>query len=333
MEDQTWKILQGDCREVLKTLPEESINCVVTSPPYWGLRDYGVDGQLGLEEDPFTYVENLVQVFREVRRALRKDGVVFLNLGDSFAANRSYQVSPTKWDSLPQGQASQIPVGLKPKDLIGIPWRVAFALQADGWWLRSDIIWHKLAPMPESAHDRPTRAHEYVFLLAKAEHYYYNAEAIKEPASDPGRGGVSRDEPEGTRPPGSGPRRLNRDDFRERGRNKRDVWSLTTESYPGDHFAVMPTALVEPCVLAGCPPDGTVLDPFAGVGTTLLVATSLGRRSIGIELNPKSIEDATLRLQGGRRIHAPNRHTGVAPLLDLLPDEPIKTDPSDPSQK
>jgi DNA modification methylase len=175
-------LYQGDCVSTLCNLPDESVHCCVTSPPYFGLRDYGVDGQIGLEQTPEHFVERLVEVFREVRRVLRDDGTLWLNLGDSYAANRSYQVSPTKWDGLDFGKsnASKVPDGLKPKDLIGIPWRVAFALQADGWYLRQDIIWHKPNPMPESVKDRCTKAHEYIFLLSKSPKYFYDSEAVKE---------------------------------------------------------------------------------------------------------------------------------------------------------
>jgi DNA modification methylase len=306
------RIIQGDCIEGLRTLPDASVHCCVTSPPYWGLRDYGHDGQIGLESTPEAYVARMVEVFREVRRVLREDGTLWLNLGDSYAANRTYQVTPTKWASLTQGQPAKVPDGLKPKDLVGIPWRVAFALQADGWWLRQDIIWHKPNPMPESVRDRCTKAHEYVFLLTKSERYFYDAEAISEKAKDPTgfkyqggwaemqkhvepelrvRSGNCRTET------GSVPHFASGHGDR---RNRRSVWTVTTKPYKGAHFATMPPALVEPCILAGCPEGGTVLDPFAGSGTTLAVAAELGRNGIGCELNPEYIELAEQRIAKSR---------------------------------
>jgi DNA modification methylase len=259
--------LYGDCRETLKELPEQSINTCITSPPYWGLRDYGTGGQLGLEDTPEDFVENLVKVFREVKRVLRDDGTVWLNLGDSYYNYRpgkgqaliKQTVSNTNQD-LPQEvarRANKID-GLKEKDLVGIPWRVAFALQADGWYLRQDIIWHKPNPMPESVQDRCTKSHEYIFLLSKNPKYYFDNEAIKEDA-----------EPEK--------------------RNKRSVWTITTKPFKGAHFAVFPPDLIEPCILAGCPKDGVVLDPFMGSGTTGMVAQQLGRKWIGCELNAEYI--------------------------------------------
>lgn len=284
--------LQGDCREVLKTLPADSVNCVVTSPPYFGLRDYGVDGQIGLEETPAEYVAALVEVFREVKRVLRADGTVWLNLGDSYAANRGYQVTPTKHKSLDFGRAnaSKIPEGLKPKDLIGIPWRVAFALQDDGWYLRSDIIWHKPNPMPESVTDRPTKSHEYIFLLTRSSKYYYDADAIREPLAEVtladkrlGASGTGRDRysSDGLASCPSGFTGANMN-----GRNKRTVWTVATQPFSGSHFATFPEKLIEPCILAGCPAGGTVLDPFGGSGTTAKVAIKHGRNAILIELNP-----------------------------------------------
>ena len=275
-------IYQGDALEVLRGLPSESVHCCITSPPYWGLRDYGVEGQIGLKQTLQEYVEALVEVFREVRRVLRLDGTLWLNLGDSYAGS---------W-----GSAS----GLKPKDLVGVPWRVAFALQADGWYLRSDIIWHKPNSMPESVTDRPTKAHEYIFLLAKSRRYYYDAEAIKEP--------LARPEELLRKTPAVFGGRNKHDGYRTRkhsgneyvgtytGRNKRSVWTVPTKPFPEAHFAVYPPALITPCILAGCPVGGTVLDPFAGSGTTLLVATQHHRKSIGIELNPEYIEIAKRRL-------------------------------------
>jgi DNA modification methylase len=300
-------IRQGDVLAKLAELPEESVHCVVTSPPYYGLRDYGVEGQIGLERDPQQYVSTLVNVFREVRRVLRKDGTLWVNIGDTYAANRSYQVPSTKGGpkhAPAQGfkdSGMRVPEGLKPKDLIGIPWRLAFALQADGWYLRSDIIWHKPNAMPTSAKDRPTTAHEYVFLLTKNEHYYYNAAAISEPATHAGKvvtlGEKSFSKRQalgmGVAPSGN----ALKDTYTvPETRNKRSVWSINTQPYKGAHAAVFPEALVEPCVLAGSPESGTVLDPFMGSGTTGVVALRHTRNFIGVELNPESISLARQRL-------------------------------------
>jgi len=307
-----WEIKQGDAIEVLKTIPDQSINTCITSPPYWGLRDYGVDGQLGIEETPEEYVAKMVEVFREVKRVLRNDGTLWLNLGDSYYNYRpgkgqalvKQTVSKTKQD-LPDTcpRRGNKLVGLKEKDLVGIPWMVAFALRADGWYLRSDIIWHKPNPMPESVTDRPTKAHEYIFLLSKSPKYYYDYEAIKEPVTSKQspqavsfkRKGSKREQPI----PGQayGTHRPNRKDTPLRPtRNKRSVWTVPTQPFPEAHFAVYPPALITPCILAGCPVGGTVLDPFAGSGTTLLVATQHHRKSIGIELNPEYVEIAKRRL-------------------------------------
>lgn len=285
-EDDPIAILQGDCLDVLRTLPDECVNCVVTSPPYWGLRDYGVTGQLGLEPTPEEYVANMVNVFREVRRVLRSDGVVFLNLGDSYC-------NESTCDAL-----------LKPKDLVGIPWRVAFALQADGWWLRQDIIWAKPNSMPESVTDRCTKAHEYVFLLAKSARYWYDLEAIREPLKD----GADHDRrrayvgaeygvsSKGEQAPAT-PGRMRPMMSNPAGRNRRSVWTIATQPYPGAHFATFPPALIEPMILAGCPKGGIVLDPFAGSGTTMEVAVKNRRLGIGIELNPDYIALANKRLR------------------------------------
>jgi DNA modification methylase len=256
----------GDCRAVLATMEPESVHTVVTSPPYWGLRSYGIGtdhGELGLESNPDQYVSNMVAVFREVRRVLRPDGTLWLNLGDSYAAS-----SNTGGTNSIQGSAKRvgamtskghgIPTGLKPKDLVGIPWRVAFALQADGWYLRSDIIWSKPNPMPESVTDRPTKAHEYLFLLAKSERYYFDADAVREDFADErmGNPGIYRSKHEGAksttlRNDGD---RIGKgwDKGEERGgRNIRSVWTIATQPYPGAHFATFPPKLVEPCILAG----------------------------------------------------------------------------------
>ncbi len=290
--------MYGDCRETLKELPEQSINTCITSPPYWGLRDYGTGGQLGLEDTPEEFVENLVKVFREVKRVLRDDGTVWLNLGDSYYNYRpgkgqsliKQTVSNTNQD-LPQEvarRANKID-GLKEKDLVGIPWRVAFALQADGWYLRQDIIWNKPNPMPESVQDRCTKSHEYIFLLSKNPKYYFDNEAIKEDAeTDP----VKRDNMgEGYQADYAKGKRFSEGErvWGYTKKNKRSVWTITTKPFKGAHFAVFPPDLIEPCILAGCPKDGVVLDPFMGSGTTGMVAQQLGRKWIGCELNAEYI--------------------------------------------
>lgn len=338
------RIIQGDALTVLKSMPDEIVNCVVTSPPYWGLRDYGVIGQLGLEPTPDEYVDKMVLIFREVRRVLRDDGTLWLNMGDSYSAgtrdynsfrrDRGHVCPPRPFP----------PPGLKPKNLVGIPWRIAFALQADGWYLRQDIIWHKPNPMPEAVKDRPTKSHEYLLLFSKSRKYYYDNEAIMEPVTgnahprghginpkskvpsgwDTGPGG--HDKKVGRYPrhkqnesysaaiSGSGKDRVpdgpvihgnkpGRDDggqacndSEQLYRNKRSVWTIPTQASPEAHFATFPEALVEPCILAGSPADGVVLDPFMGSGTVALVARRLSCKYLGIELNPEYIELAARRL-------------------------------------
>lgn len=287
-----YEIYQGDCLEVLRTLPDESIHCCVTSPPYWGLRDYGCDGQIGLEKTPEEYVSKMVEVFREVKRVLRDDGTLWLNLGDSYngsgGAGGDYSKGGLK-EGQPKYPGRKVAT-LKPKDLVGIPWMVAFALRADGWYLRQDIIWHKPNPMPESVKDRCTKAHEYIFLLTKSAQYYYDNEAIKEKAVSGTDVGILRSKKQATCNHPSILKRQKEDiDSRTAGdgnRNKRSVWTITTKPFKEAHFAVFPPELPEICIKAGCPEGGTVLDPFAGAGTTLYVAEQLGRNSIGIELNP-----------------------------------------------
>jgi DNA modification methylase len=356
-----WRVIQGDTRDGLRSMPERSVHTCVTSPPYWGLRDYGtsqwdggdaacdhkdarqtrgnipgtkqatqnngeggasfrnkcgkcgarrIDQQIGLEQTPDAYVAAMVEVFREVRRVLRDDGTVWCNLGDSYAqsgmggnpAESEFRKQATNAGSLIHGRKP--PPGLKPKDIIGIPWRVAFALQADGWYLRQDIIWAKPNPMPESVTDRCTKSHEYLFLLAKNARYYYDAAAIAEDsirAGDVPMGGraerneadprVSFYRPEnGSRPVAET-------------RNRRSVWTIATQPFPEAHFATFPEALVEPCIKAGSPVGGLVLDPFSGSGTTGVVALKQGRSYVGMELNPEYVQMSMRRL------------ADVAPLL------------------
>lgn len=305
-----YKILEGDCIESLKTLDDESVNCCVTSPPYWGLRDYGESDQLGLEETPEEYVANMVKVFSEVKRVLTKDGTLWLNLGDSYAGSGkgrnpdgSVHVSAliAKQGSsagtiMGNVHSGLVPEGLKPKDLVGIPWRVAFALQADGWYLRQDIIWHKPNPMPESVTDRCTKSHEYIFLLSKSSKYYYDHEAVKEKCSEANIEDFKRRKTLNNKGKGKGTYDEARpdlcrgrdaympDDFM---RNKRSVWTVNTRPYPEAHFATYPTKLIRPCIKAGCPKGGVVLDPFGGSGTTAEVANELHRDAILCELNPE----------------------------------------------
>ena len=298
----TFRLIPGDCLAGLATLPDASVHCCVTSPPYWGLRDYGVDGQLGLEPTPGEYVAKMVAVFREVKRVLRDDGTLWLNLGDSFFSTTKGSGGPdssstlvgTKAEHNGQRMESRMlsagDTGVKPKDLVGIPWRVAFALQADGWYLRSDIVWAKPNPMPESVTDRPTKAHEYVFLLSKSARYWYDAGAIQGPSngswnSAVGFGGDTKKSAGDPRLRTQGAGTFHADEEKS-GRNARSVWTIATQPFSGAHFATMPPALAERCIKAGCPEGGTVLDPFGGAGTTGLVADRLGRNAILIELNP-----------------------------------------------
>lgn len=380
----SWEIRQGDCLELLRAMPGGIVQTVVTSPPYWGLRDYGDEGQLGLEPTPDEYVQNLVNVFREVRRVLRDDGTVWLNLGDSYASGgRDWYDGGDHVNGRGRGHGSRpdTPTGLKAKDLVGIPWRVAFALQADGWWLRSDIVWSKPNPMPESVTDRPTRSHEYLFLLSKSARYYYDADAVREEHefsswsakgdlagttlkgqhSTPPKGGENGDRMDAGTMQGAS--------YHPAGRNKRSVWTVATQPYSEAHFATFPPKLVEPCILAGSAPKACgecgapwkrvveverpepaalrpkdprthlghspkstinqsnwhddrnpkrgsktlgwqptcshsddsghsiVLDPFAGSGTTGMVALRHNRSFIGLELNPEYVEMARWRIR------------------------------------
>lgn len=376
------RIITGDCRDVLRTLPDRSIHCVVTSPPYFGLRDYGVDGQIGLEPTPSEFVAEIVAVFRELRRVLRDDGTLWLNLGDSYSGGGGFSPdTPSNLGGAKQTtQSSRLykgrsPThGLKPKDLIGIPWRVAFALQDDGWYLRQDIIWSKPNPMPESVTDRCTKAHEYLFLLSKSQRYHFDAEAIAERVAEASIARLAQDvegQVGSTRVPGKTngamkavgrPQALRAAELaRERGltqahidairssgiadagkalvtttgagrntdeikrlaaeakqalggyyreflmsgtRNKRSVWEVATMPFKEAHFATFPPALVEPCILAGCPKNGTVLDPFGGAGTTGLVADRLQRDAILIELNPIYAGLARRRITGDAPLFA-----------------------------
>jgi DNA modification methylase len=356
-------LFHGDCLAVLRELPDQSINCCVTSPPYWGLRDYGVEGQIGLEQTPEEYVQRMVEVFREVRRVLRGDGTLWLNLGDSYAGSGKGRMADGSHSEGGKqatntgaviGQLHKADAdGLKPKDLIGIPWRVAFALQADGWYLRQDIIWSKPNPMPESVRDRCTKAHEYIFLLSKQGRYCYDADAIAEPLTESSVARLSQDiehQQGSMRVPGktNGTTKAvsRRDTFdrngpvsehvipgqgyaqhRQRGsgnlerkygedrdrpgshlgasipwegqtRNKRDVWTVATRPFSEAHFATFPLELIEPCILAGCPKGGTVLDPFFGSGTTGLCCQMNGRLWAGIELNEKYCGLSIKRVNG-----------------------------------
>lgn len=262
------EIIVGDSRKVLADLPGNTYHCLITSPPYWGLRDYGIEGQIGAEMEMEQYISDLVSVFREVKRVLRDDGTVWLNIGDSYTSgNRGWRQADSKNPARGMKYRPPNPKGLKDKELIGIPWRLAFALQTDGWYLRSDIIWYKPNCQPESVKDRPTRSHEHLFLLTKSENYYYDHETVKEPTSEPG----------------------NR-------RQRRDVWAINTEASKEAHFAMFPPALVKICMEAGSPKGGYVLDPFFGAGTVGLVALELDRHFLGVELKAEYAEIARKRM-------------------------------------
>lgn len=308
-------ILIGDVKDKLKELPDKSVNCVVTSPPYWGLRDYGNEGQLGLEKTPQEYVERMVNVFREVRRVLSDDGTLWLNIGDTYKPNGKGAMKAgfneryfgKKFESDKQSaeenhlDRSAFKADVKEKELVGIPWRLAFALSDDGWYLRQDIIWAKPNVMPESVRDRCTKSHEYLFLMTKSPKYYYDHIAIKEPVSEVSlkrsKSGWKTNRPSAkTSPDGINVEKMGERFVNPTGRNKRDVWFIPTASFKGAHFAVMPERLVEPCVLAGCPEGGVVLDPFFGSGTVGVVAKRNNRNYIGIELNPDYAKIAQDRL-------------------------------------
>ena len=322
-------IINGNSLEVLKSLPDNSIDCCVTSPPYYALRDYGCDGQIGLEETPEKYIESLCDVFSEVRRVLTPEGTLWLNIGDSYNGNKvgNTEVAKNKKVSESNDFHKKLWGGAKPKDLIGIPWMLAFALRSQGWYLRQDIIWHKPNPMPESVTDRCTKSHEYIFLMSKSQKYYFDYEAIQEPCADQSRtnyacgnrtNGINKDRNDndfGERSKNWKPRTKNcqydgqkPNSFhlsRENGepdkeyyvRNKRDVWSVNVKPCSEAHFATYPFELIKPCILAGCPENGIVLDPFMGSGTTAIVARSLNRNYLGVELNPEYIKIAHKRLE------------------------------------
>jgi DNA modification methylase len=353
-QDEAITIFHGNSLDVLKELPSESVHCCVTSPPYWGLRDYGCNGQLGLEKTPAEYIANMVEIFRMVRELLTDDGTLWLNIGDSYASGKGTCFNPGGGCSsigkdrkeagahpLDRGNKSDLEaVGLKPKDLVGIPWMVAFALRADGWYLRQDIIWSKPNPMPESVTDRCTKSHEYIFLLSKSPRYYYDQEAIKEPIKDtsvarliqdvesqagservPGKTngnmkavkfGGNKQCPDtrlqsgkewhplcaGGSPASQGHSGYFNVDGTARGgimANKKSVWTVTTKGYKEAHFATFPPELIIPCIKAGCPEGGIVLDPFFGSGTTGEVCRKLSRKCIGIELNEAYIEDLAIK--------------------------------------
>ena len=262
-------VFQGDAEVLLKQFPSNFFRCCITSPPYWGLRDYGTEGQIGAEEEPSDYICHLVAVFEQVYRVLTEDGTLWLNIGDSYTSgNRGYRAPDKKNPVRAMSYRAKTPDGLKPKDLIGIPWRLAFALQKADWYLRSDIIWEKPNCMPESVKDRPTRAHEYVFLFSKSLKYYYDYESVREPS----------------------------------GRNRRTIWSIPTDPFPGAHFATFPQKLVEPCILAGSQPDDWVLDPFFGSGTVGVVCEQQHRNYVGIELNPEYVNIAVERVRRTERL-------------------------------
>jgi len=295
------RILSGDCRETMKTLEARSVHTCVTSPPYWGLRDYGIDGQIGKEPSPKEFVSTLVEVFEQVKRVLRDDGTLWLNLGDTYAtgttAGRQQSKNPGVGANNEEAQNSVgrvgTPAGMKTKDLIGIPWMVAFALRDAGWYLRQDIIWAKPNPMPESVTDRCTKSHEHIFLLSKSQKYYFDHEAIKEPStmhqSDWNEDGTQKRDSKVRGDFAGKNTESGKEGFRaiSETRNKRDVWTVPTLPYPGAHFATFPPALIKPCIQAGSPAGGIVLDPFGGAGTTGLVADRLGRDAILCELNPE----------------------------------------------
>lgn len=261
-------IFEGDAQTILRKLKDQSVRCAVTSPPYWGLRSYGIAEQIGLENSLTQFINKLVAVFTEAKRVLTDDGTLWLNIGDSYASgNRGYRAPDRKNPARAMNVRPNTPEGLKPKDLIGVPWRLAFALQESGWYLRNDIIWHKPNAMPESVKDRPARSHEYIFMFTKSEQYFYDWQTSREPAEN---GGL---------------------------RNRRSVWAVNTKPFAGAHFATFPPELIRPCILASTKPGDFVLDPFFGTGTVGVASHAAGRRYIGIELNPEYIILACRRLR------------------------------------
>lgn len=306
------KIYHGNCLEVLKDFENNSINCCITSPPYYGLRDYGVEGQLGNEDTPVEYVNKLVNIFSEVKRVLKDDGTLWINIGDSYSVSGkgsarypdsikgSKQATNKGTVNVPKMKIGYVGGDIKPKDLIGIPWMLAFALRADGWYLRQDIIWAKGNPMPESVKDRCTKSHEYIFLMTKSRKYYFDNVSIKEPCVSKQPAGNKKNMNQGRigkegwsfNPENSIPKE---------GRNKRDVWTVNTKPCKEAHFATFPDTLIEPCVLAGCPEAGIILDPFMGSGTTGMVAKRYNRNYVGIELNSEYIEIAENRIKNSNK--------------------------------
>ncbi|MBN2604556.1 MAG: site-specific DNA-methyltransferase [Bacilli bacterium] len=261
-------IIEGDALHALRVIPSESIQSVITSPPYWGLRDYGISGQIGLEISLPQFINHLVAIFNEIKRVLRNDGILWLNIGDGYTSgNRGYRAPDKKNPARAMTIRPNTPEGLKPKDLQGIPWRLAFALQDDGWYLRSDIVWNKPNAMPESVKDRPSRSHEYLFMFTKSEKYYYDTESIKEIGSN------------------------------GKLRNRRSVWSIPTQAFSGAHFATFPTSLIDPCIKASTKSGDFILDPFFGSGTVGVSCLENNRNFVGIELNPNYIEIALGRLK------------------------------------
>lgn len=312
-------IIFADAMKGLKSLKECSVDCCVTSPPYYGLRDYGVNGQIGMESSPYEYIRRLTEIFREVRRVLKDDGTLWVVISDSYAGS-----GKGAWSNKNGQKESYVPEpgsaitkmpktfeGIKAKDLIGIPWMLAFALREDGWYLRQDIIWHKPNAMPESVKDRCTKSHEYIFLLSKSKRYYFDAPSIAEEAKSSGRsasalGSIRYGGNKYTSTPDAFYRTKSGTLYSARKkRNKRDVWTISTRPFKGAHFATFPEELISPCILSGCREGGVVLDPFCGTGTTLQVASSLGRDGVGIEINKDYEPLISKRLGAYCRIELP----------------------------
>ena len=292
-----YTLMQGDVIEQLHNIPSKSVNTCVTSPPYYRLRNYGIKGQIGLEETPEQYINKLVEVFREVKRVLRDDGILWVNIGDSYLGSGKNTISSKNKGQMENyGTFSKRPTKIhKYKDLIGIPWMLAFALKADGWYLRQDIIWAKNNPMPESVKDRCTRSHEYIFMLTKNKKYYFDHEAMQEPAEWYNRSQINMSKTFNGKRKNSDEQKSFRAAYKTR--NKRDVWNVSVcTTVKEAHFAIFPKELIEPCILAGCPEDGVVLDCFSGSGTTGIVALNNNRNYIGIDLNPEYNEIAKRRI-------------------------------------